>query len=157
MTTHSGGLTTLLLLLFPGRGPRFSSRHFLTKAYSGYLAWSERWQDHQRCEFVSDDFHTWPFLSSIADVSCRASSHRFAVPFEEDERDPKTWFLDLDYIDSMWEMFRKVNGEFLSKTQINVSMVSEMICPWLWFGSQGTPHRLLPHWTPTPLFRSRNQ
>lgn len=33
------------------------------------------------------------------------------MPFEEDERDPKTWFLDLDYIDSMWEMFRKVNGE----------------------------------------------
>jgi hypothetical protein len=35
---------------------------------------------------------------------------RFAVPFEEDDRDPKTWFLDLDYIESMWEMFRKVNG-----------------------------------------------
>jgi 26S proteasome regulatory subunit N8 len=34
----------------------------------------------------------------------------FAVPFEEDDRDPKTWFLDLDYIESMWEMFRKVNG-----------------------------------------------
>jgi 26S proteasome regulatory subunit N8 len=32
------------------------------------------------------------------------------VPFEEDERDPKTWFLDLDYVESMWEMFRKVNG-----------------------------------------------
>jgi len=39
------------------------------------------------------------------------NGHRFAVPFEEDERDPKTWFLDLDYIESMWEMFRKVNGE----------------------------------------------
>ena len=39
------------------------------------------------------------------------NDHRFAVPFEEDERDPKTWFLDLDYIESMWEMFRKVNGE----------------------------------------------
>lgn len=35
----------------------------------------------------------------------------FAVPFEEDDKDPKTWFLDLDYIESMWEMFRKVNGE----------------------------------------------
>lgn len=38
----------------------------------------------------------------------------FAVPFEEDDKDPKTWFLDLDYIESMWEMFRKVNGEFVA-------------------------------------------
>lgn len=34
------------------------------------------------------------------------------VPFEEDDRDPKTWFLDLDYVEGMWEMFRKVNGAF---------------------------------------------
>jgi 26S proteasome regulatory subunit N8 len=40
--------------------------------------------------------------------------HSFAVPFEEDDRDPKTWFLDLDYIESMWEMFRKVNGMFIT-------------------------------------------
>jgi len=32
------------------------------------------------------------------------------VPFEEDERDPKTFFLDLDYVEEMWRMFRKVNG-----------------------------------------------
>lgn len=37
----------------------------------------------------------------------------FAVPFEEDERDPKTFFLDLDYVEEMWRMFRKVNGECL--------------------------------------------
>ena len=36
----------------------------------------------------------------------------FAVPFEEDERDPKTFFLDLDYVEEMWRMFRKVNGAF---------------------------------------------
>lgn len=35
---------------------------------------------------------------------------RFAIPFEEDERDPKTFFLDLDYVEEMWRMFRKVNG-----------------------------------------------
>ena len=34
----------------------------------------------------------------------------FAIPFEEDERDPKTFFLDLDYVEEMWRMFRKVNG-----------------------------------------------
>ncbi|CDZ96835.1 26S proteasome regulatory complex, subunit RPN8/PSMD7 [Phaffia rhodozyma] len=38
-------------------------------------------------------------------------ANSFAVPFEEDEKDPKTWFLDLDYVESMWEMFRKVNAK----------------------------------------------
>lgn len=38
------------------------------------------------------------------------SDDSFAVPFEEDERDPKTFFLDLDYVEEMWRMFRKVNG-----------------------------------------------
>ncbi|KAJ9108645.1 hypothetical protein QFC20_003344 [Naganishia adeliensis] len=38
-------------------------------------------------------------------------ANSFAVPFEEDDKDPKTWFLDLDYIESMWEMFRKVNAK----------------------------------------------
>jgi 26S proteasome regulatory subunit N8 len=37
------------------------------------------------------------------------------VPFEEDERDPKTFFLDLDYVEEMWRMFRKVNGGCLQR------------------------------------------
>lgn len=37
-------------------------------------------------------------------------ANSFAVPFEEDERDGKTWFLDHDYIYSMMAMFRKVNA-----------------------------------------------
>lgn len=37
-------------------------------------------------------------------------ANSFAVPFEEDERDGKTWFLDHDYIEGMMEMFKKVNG-----------------------------------------------
>lgn len=36
---------------------------------------------------------------------------RFAVPFEEDEKDPKTFFLDLDYVEEMLRMFKKVNGK----------------------------------------------
>lgn len=32
----------------------------------------------------------------------------FAVPFEEDERDPSIWFLDHDYLETMFSMFRKV-------------------------------------------------
>jgi 26S proteasome regulatory subunit N8 len=34
----------------------------------------------------------------------------FTVPFEEDERDPKTWFIDHNYIESMNDMFKNVNG-----------------------------------------------
>jgi 26S proteasome regulatory subunit N8 len=37
-------------------------------------------------------------------------ANSFAVPFEEDEKDSKTWFLDHNYIEGMWEMFKKVNG-----------------------------------------------
>ncbi|KZV85515.1 Mov34-domain-containing protein, partial [Exidia glandulosa HHB12029] len=37
-------------------------------------------------------------------------ANSFAIPFEEDEKDPKTWFLDHNYIEGMWEMFKKVNA-----------------------------------------------
>lgn len=37
-------------------------------------------------------------------------SNSFAVPFEEDDKDPRTWFLDHDYIQAMNDMFKKVNG-----------------------------------------------
>ena len=38
-------------------------------------------------------------------------ANSFGIPFEEDEKDAKTWFLDHNYIEGMWEMFKKVNGE----------------------------------------------
>lgn len=38
-------------------------------------------------------------------------ANSFAVPFEEDEKDAKTWFLDADYIEFMVGMFKKVNGK----------------------------------------------
>lgn len=34
----------------------------------------------------------------------------FAVPFEEDDRDPNIWFLDHSYLEGMAAMFKKVNG-----------------------------------------------
>ncbi|GAA5939617.1 proteasome regulatory particle lid subunit RPN8 [Sporobolomyces koalae] len=37
-------------------------------------------------------------------------TNSFAVPFEEDEKDPRTWFLDHNYIESMNDMFKKVNA-----------------------------------------------
>jgi 26S proteasome regulatory subunit N8 len=33
-----------------------------------------------------------------------------SVPFEEDEKDPSVWFLDHNYVESMREMFKKVNA-----------------------------------------------
>ena len=46
----------------------------------------------------------------VEEAECGLMMPRFAIPFEEDERDPKTFFLDLDYVEEMWRMFRKVNG-----------------------------------------------
>lgn len=37
-------------------------------------------------------------------------TNSFAVPFEEDERDPTVWFLDHNFLENMNEMFRKVNA-----------------------------------------------
>ncbi|KAF9524944.1 maintenance of mitochondrial structure and function-domain-containing protein [Crepidotus variabilis] len=38
-------------------------------------------------------------------------ANSFGIPFEEDEKDSKTWFLDHNYIDGMYEMFKKVNAK----------------------------------------------
>jgi len=37
-------------------------------------------------------------------------SNSFAVPFDEDDKDRPVWFLDIDYLESMYAMFRKVNA-----------------------------------------------
>ncbi|KAK4678178.1 proteasome regulatory particle subunit [Podospora pseudoanserina] len=37
-------------------------------------------------------------------------SNSFAVPFEEDEKDPTVWFIDHNYIENMNDMFKKVNA-----------------------------------------------
>ncbi|KAK0508276.1 hypothetical protein JMJ35_009360 [Cladonia borealis] len=37
-------------------------------------------------------------------------SNSFAIPFEEDGTDPSVWFLDHNYVESMNDMFKKVNA-----------------------------------------------
>jgi len=37
-------------------------------------------------------------------------ANSFGIPFEEDEKSSKTWFLDHNYIEGMFSMFRKVNA-----------------------------------------------
>ena len=38
----------------------------------------------------------------------------FAVPFEEDVNNPKVWYLDHNFLDSMYWMFKKVTCEYIS-------------------------------------------
>merc|ERR1711881_615250 len=42
---------------------------------------------------------------------CLDVSNCFAVPFDEDSKDGKVWYLDHDYLDTMFNMFRKVNAK----------------------------------------------
>ncbi|KAI4148311.1 MAG: hypothetical protein LQ340_005140 [Diploschistes diacapsis] len=37
-------------------------------------------------------------------------SNSFAVPFEEDERDPSVWFLDHNFVENMNNMFKQINA-----------------------------------------------
>ncbi|RKP10676.1 maintenance of mitochondrial structure and function-domain-containing protein [Thamnocephalis sphaerospora] len=67
----------------------------------------------------------------------------FAVPFEENERDPSVWFLDHDYVESMMTMFKKVNAK-------------EVMIGWYHSGPKlrGADlaiNELLKRYTPTPV------
>uniref|UniRef100_A0A453D4W3 MPN domain-containing protein n=1 Tax=Aegilops tauschii subsp. strangulata TaxID=200361 RepID=A0A453D4W3_AEGTS len=37
-------------------------------------------------------------------------TNSYAVPFEEDDKDPRIWFLDHNYHESMFSMFKRING-----------------------------------------------
>ncbi|KAL9620108.1 MAG: hypothetical protein Q9160_005314 [Pyrenula sp. 1 TL-2023] len=70
-------------------------------------------------------------------------SNSFAVPFEEDEKDPSVWFLDHNYIESMNDMFKKVNAR-------------EKLIGWYHSGpklraSDLEINELFKHYTPNPL------
>ena len=36
------------------------------------------------------------------------ATNSFAIPFEEDPKDPNVWFLDHDYLEQLFIMFKKV-------------------------------------------------
>ncbi|KAN0124121.1 hypothetical protein V8E53_015877 [Lactarius tabidus] len=50
-------------------------------------------------------------------------ANSFGAPFEEDDRDAKTWFLYHNYIGSMFEMFKKVIGALLRLSMTILCMV----------------------------------
>ncbi|XP_050395624.1 26S proteasome non-ATPase regulatory subunit 7 [Patella vulgata] len=67
-------------------------------------------------------------------------SNSFAVPFDEDERDKKVWFLDHDYLEHMYGMFKKVNakekivgwyhtGPKLHPNDITINEMMRRYCP----------------------------
>ncbi|KAJ6632970.1 26S proteasome non-ATPase regulatory subunit 7 [Pseudolycoriella hygida] len=67
-------------------------------------------------------------------------SNSFAVPFDEDDKDKSVWFLDHDYLDSMYGMFKKVNarervvgwyhtGPKLHQNDIAINELIRRYCP----------------------------
>jgi len=44
----------------------------------------------------------------------------FQVPFDEDDKDKSVWFLDHDYLENMYGMFKKVNGKYIQHVAINI-------------------------------------
>jgi 26S proteasome regulatory subunit N8 len=79
-------------------------------------------------------------LGSIKPDKTLDIANSFAVPFDEDEKDKDTWFLDMDYLESMYGMFYKVaakekvigwyhTGPKLSKNDIAINEQLKRFCP----------------------------
>ena len=52
-------------------------------------------------------------------------TNSFAVPFEEDLKDPSVWFLDHNYLETMFWMFKKVNSaSFSTRVSSSFSLIS---------------------------------
>ena len=50
-------------------------------------------------------------LRGVLDIA-----NSFAVPFDEDDKDKDVWFLDHEYLEIMYNMFKKVKWLWLSST-----------------------------------------
>lgn len=67
-------------------------------------------------------------------------SNSYAVPFDEDDRDKTVWFLDHDYLENMYGMFKKVNarekivgwyhtGPKLNQNDVAINELMRRYCP----------------------------
>lgn len=67
-------------------------------------------------------------------------SNSFAVPFDEDDKDKSVWFLDHDYLENMYGMFKKVNarekvvgwyhtGPKLHQNDVSINELMRKYCP----------------------------
>mmetsp|Transcript_13944 Transcript_13944/g.20596 ORF Transcript_13944/g.20596 Transcript_13944/m.20596 type:complete len:154 (+) Transcript_13944:49-510(+) len=52
----------------------------------------------------------------------------FAVPFEEDPRDPQVWFLDHNFHENMYAMFKKVNAKEQVRGDLTQSHCQTLHC-----------------------------
>ncbi len=72
-------------------------------------------------------------------------ANSFGVPFEEDDKDAKTWFLDHNYVEGMFEMFKRsmVSARLpVCCTSDKTFLINSSL---LWSCSTGTHDRLVPH------------
>jgi len=81
-------------------------------------------------------------LGEIYDLKIHVTNC-FAVPFEEDAKDPQVWFLDHNFHENMFAMFKKVNQK-------------ERMVGWYSTGPKIKPsdlsiHELFRRYTPEPL------
>jgi len=52
-------------------------------------------------------------------------TNSFAVPFEEDLHNPTVWFLDHNYLENMFWMFKKVNSKWCTSC---MNMIDDIKC-----------------------------
>jgi hypothetical protein len=77
-------------------------------------------------------------------------TNSFAVPFDEDDRNPAIWYLDHDFLETMSTMFKKVAGTFdLCNRPFCVSLIPR-------FDSEGKDHRMVLHRTTHQTCRFRD-
>ena len=50
------------------------------------------------------------------------------MPFEEDEKDPSIWFLDHNYHESMFSMFKRINGNFSNSSTFCIFSMLRIVC-----------------------------
>lgn len=82
------------------------------------------------------------------------------VPFEEDEQNSAIWFLDHNFHENMWAMFKKVNGKthFHFKAVLNliIYVAHENVIGWYSTGPKIRPadleiNELFRRYTPNPV------
>ena len=56
-------------------------------------------------------FRTVSLVSHLHDSQSPVELSAFSVPFDEEEKEKDVWFLDHEYLENMYTMFRKVNGK----------------------------------------------
>ena len=84
-------------------------------------------------------------------------ANSFGVPFEEDDKDAKTWFLDHNYVEGMFDMFKKVNGA-LYALGIPLRFESLIVQPSFSLRCSTRTHDwVVPHRAETAGVRSRDQ